>query len=187
MVLGDRIHRRQGRALGLGGANRREPLPVGGVQFPIVPAKLLERALLPLHQRPSGRAVHALAVDAHARGDDEPLDRMARQRLEQNRRAIAVYLRVVGDLVHALAHADQRRKMIDGVHALKRLPDRLRVTDIAVDDLHLGGEISGPLALASVHLRRVIVEHAHLVPFFEKFIGHVRTDEARAAGDQDPL
>src|SRR5437868_2216715 len=51
-------------------------------------------------------AVEALAVDAHARGDEQPADRPLGQRLQQDRGAAAVDVGVLGDLVHALADAD---------------------------------------------------------------------------------
>lgn len=87
--------------------------------------------------------VEPLAVDAHARCDDQPLYRPLDQCLEEDRRTEVVHTRVLGDLVHALAHTDPRREVKDRVDPAQRPADRLRITEVAALQLDLRIEVGG--------------------------------------------
>src|SRR5207237_2027646 len=100
--------------------------------------RLLAWPLDAVEDRSVGGPVEALAVDAHARGHDEPLDRAVEERLEEDGGAARVRVRVLGDLVHALTDADAGREVGDRVDALDRASDRVGVADVADEELDLG-------------------------------------------------
>jgi hypothetical protein len=75
----------------------------------------------------------------------------------------------------------------DRVDVLQRPVDRPPIPDVPLDQLHVGGEVLGPLAVLAMNLRHQGVQRAHPVPPREQLVGQVRADEARSPGDQYPL
>jgi hypothetical protein len=87
VVLGERVDRAEGGALvsGVGRGLSSEAVVVA--HLPVGTAELVERALHRGGSTLTGRAlVEPLAVEAHARGDDEPLDRARDERPRGARR-----------------------------------------------------------------------------------------------------
>jgi hypothetical protein len=58
------------------------------------------------------------------------------------------------------------------------------VGDVADDELRLFGKIGGTLAVASVDLRREIVEQADFIAGRQQRVGCMRSDESRTSSDQ---
>jgi hypothetical protein len=147
-----------------------ERAAVARSRFPLATLELRAVALDRLSHCPVGVAVEALAVDAHAGGDDQPAHRILQERLEQDPGANGVDRAVVGDLVHALADADARGEVDDGVDPVDRLGDGGRIADVAFDQLDLVVEVGGPLALR-MDLRVEPIECTHLVAFLQQTPG----------------
>jgi len=131
--------------------------------------------------------VPALAVDAHRRGDHEPLDLVAGQRLEEHARAVAVDRGVPSDLVHALPDADHRREVDDRVDADERVAQRERVAHVAHDQLDRVREVGRAMPPGPVDLRIERVEDPHPPPDAQELVREVGSDEAGAPGDQHLL
>lgn len=74
--------------------------------------------------------------------------------------------------------------MQDHVGPAQCLVDGERVGDVADHEFCIVGKVGGTLAVASVNLRREIIEKPDFVAGGEKGIGGVRADESRAPGDQ---
>ncbi len=99
LELRERVDRGELRLLRLG---RRRG---AGGRLPVAALELLARP----------RRAGALAVDAHARGDEELADGPLGERLAEHRRPELVGRGVLGRLVHALADADARGEVDDRV------------------------------------------------------------------------
>lgn len=84
--------------------------------------QLLERAFASFDEGALAGAIEPLAVNAHARRDDEPLDRLRGKTFEQNSRALRVVLLVVSDLVHAF---DQHPPLQRNGRRYQRHPTRV--------------------------------------------------------------
>ena len=69
---------------------------------------------------------------------------MLAERFPQNRRAEIVDAGVLGDLVHALADADQRDEVNHCVDAVERARERVGIADVADDQFNVGGQVIGP-------------------------------------------
>jgi hypothetical protein len=162
--------------------DRAQLLAVRAARVPLAALELLAR---PLGR--GDRLVRALAVDAHARGDDHLADRVLEQRLQQHAGACRVRRGVLGGLIHALADADPGAEVADGIDALERSAHDLAVTEVAGDQLDLVCEVGGALLLAAVHLLHEAVEGPHAVAGPHELVAQVRADEARSAGDQNRL
>ena len=156
----------------------REPVAAGlrrGVR-----AARLERMAL-VHRIGLGRAVDL------ARGDeDEPLDRRAPDRVEQDLGALDVRRHELGrPLLDRLLDVRLGGCVDDHVDALDELGDEGGVANVAVDEreplvAHHVGEV---LEIAGVRER---VERDHLVTGVRQQVAdHVRGDEAGTAGDED--
>ncbi|MGY3074175.1 hypothetical protein ACVWZZ_000546 [Bradyrhizobium sp. LM6.10] len=74
--------------------------------------------------------------------------------------------------------------MQDHVGAAQRVLDCGSVGDVADDELRLFGKIGGTLAVASVDLRREIVEQADFIAGRQQHVGRMRSDESGASSDQ---
>jgi hypothetical protein len=131
-------------------------------------------------------AVQALAIDAHRGGGDDAAHRMIDQPLEQDRGADIVGRGVALDFIHRLADADLGGEMDDAVDAVQRAGDCIAVADIGADEFGIGGEALGPLDVA-MDLRQQAVEHPHFIASPQQLGGHLATDKAGTAGDQDLL
>ena len=105
--------------------------------------------------------------------------------LQEFRRAERVHAHVAADLVHGLTDTDSRGEVKDNVDVSEYFADAIRVTDVADDQLDLGREIAGRPVI--VHLRRQVVEDAHVVPRGEQTVRKVRSNKAGAAGDEHTL
>ena len=75
--------------------------------------------------------VQSFAVHAHARSNDQLADRLFDKPLQQHRGTEIIDARVLGDLIHALANANQRDKVINGIHSCQRFIDDFRIANIA--------------------------------------------------------
>jgi hypothetical protein len=183
VVLRQRVDRREGRLLRLRSGDGGQLLAACAARLPLAALQLLACSLGGGH-----RLVGALAVDAHARRDDELPHRVLGQRGHQHGCAEGVRAGVLGLLVHALPHADARCEVDDRVDALERTADDLLVADVSGDQLDVGCEVLGPLRLGvAVHLVDEDVERADGVARAEQLVGDVRADEPGATGDEDPL
>src|SRR3954463_3380369 len=131
--------------------------------------------------------VHPLTVDAHARCDDEALDRTLRQRLEQNSRAEVIDRRIACYLVHALPNANGSGQVVYAIYAVKGPAYGVRVPHIAFHQLPLGVELRRPATFRAMHLRGQDVECANAMAVGKELVAEPGTDEAGAAGDQDGL
>ena len=98
--------------------------------------QLLECALTTFDQFAAPGAVESLAVDAHARRDNESLDRALCQRFEQHGGTLAVGARVVGNFVHALADAHNRGEMKHRVDVLECARHCLGIAHVAANEFH---------------------------------------------------
>jgi hypothetical protein len=107
------------------------------------------------------------------------------QLLEQGGRPDGVRVRVATELHHGLAVSDHSTEVIDDVDPLERARDRVRVSEIANDELCLLGQMAS--RAVGVRLRIEIVEDAHGIAASEERVHQVRTDESRAAGHQGAL
>ena len=156
----------------------REPVAAGLRRG--VGAARLERVAL-VHRVGLGRAVDL------ARGDeDEPLDRCAADRVEQDLRPFDVRRHELGrTFLDRLLDVRLRRCVDDHVDARDELGHESGVADVAVDERK---------ALVAHHVREVLevsrvgerVERDHLVAGVrQQMADHVRGDEAGAAGDEN--
>jgi hypothetical protein len=106
------------------------------------------------------------------------------ERLQQHGRSEVVGRGVLGDLVHALADADVRGEVIDGVDAVQRAADGRLVPDVAAYELDGRVEVPRTAGIGAVHLRGQVVERAHAMALAQEFVGQVRSDEPCAARDE---
>src|SRR5690606_29783840 len=121
----------------------------------------LPEAAIGARDEPSARRlVETLAVNAHARGDDETLDGTLDQRLQKNGGAEIVDGGVLGELVHALPDADHGGEVEHAVDAAKGLAHGVGISHVALDQLDLGIEVARPFRVGAVDLGRKIVESA---------------------------
>lgn len=132
------------------------------------------------------RTIKSFAVNAHARRDDQILDRLFDQRFQQNRRAEIIGSRVTRDFIHALPDADFGRQMKHRIDAAQRLSHRVAVADVAADEFHFVVKIFGTRAIV-VHLLRQRVESAHAVAARQQFVGEMRPQKPGAAHDKNLL
>jgi len=92
------------------------------------------------------------------------------------------------DALHELGLRDRagnrhdRRGVKDRVAPLDRPAHRQWVAHVALDEPDIGIAARQVRARA----RRQVVEHAHLVPARDECLDQMRSDEARAAGDENP-
>jgi hypothetical protein len=133
-----------------------------------------------------GVAVEAFAVDAHRGGGDDAADRLVDQFFEQNGGADIVDRGVALHCVHRLADPDFGGEVDHAAHALERLGDGVAVADVGADQLDIVGKILGPFAVP-VDLLDQAVEDAHLMAAALKFPSDGTSDEAGAAGDENPF
>src|SRR3954452_10336686 len=70
------------------------------------------------------------------------------------------------------------------VGAAQRMIDREGVGDVTDNELRVFGKVSGALAVASVDLRREIVEQADFIAGRQQRVGCMRPDESRTSSDQ---
>ena len=140
---------------------------------------------------PSAVAVEPLAIDAHAGGDDEPVEgpalRAFDHRFQKHRGAAPVDVGVVGDLVHALADPDPRGKMDHRVDIGQRPAHRPRRADIADDQLDAAVEIRRRPTLFPMDLRVETIERLDRMAVFQQQRGAVRANKAGPAGNQNRL
>jgi hypothetical protein len=94
---------------------------------------------------------------------------------------------VILDLIHALPHPDERREVIDGVHAIERQSHRGAVSHVPHDQLHVLVQIRRAAPLRAVDLGDQAIEDSNLVPRTKQLVCEVRADEAGATGDEDLL
>ena len=111
---------------------------------------------------------------------------MVDQLLEQHRRAVVVDRDVAVDRVHALADADLGGEVDDRVDPFQRLQDGGLVADVAGDELDLRSA-GRPGVFGPVDLLDQAVEHPHLMAALKQRTRHIAADEARPAGDENPL
>src|SRR5204863_812264 len=173
MIFGDRIDRRQCRAFGFGRLHGNQRFTIRGADLPIMGAQFLERALATFYRWAVAGAIEPLAVNAHARRDDEALDWLCGKAFQQNSRALRVVVRVVGNLVHALTNADGRRKMEYAIDPLQRAADCLAVPNVTANEFHFTREVRRPTSACAMHLRRKVVEHAYAVSGVEQFVRYM--------------
>ena len=188
VALRHRVDRGRAQRLLLVGRQRRQPVDE---RIEAVPVALLQRALAAQHRvdhLAAGRAVGALAVNRHRRGDDQlarPVPPVGED-LEQVRRAHRVGVHVLGDLVHGLADADLGRQVIDDLAAGQRVFPDLGIADVAAPGVDPGRHPRGPGRVGAVHLWHQRVEDADVVSPRNQRIDQMRPDEPRPARDQNP-
>ena len=131
-------------------------------------------------------AIRAFAVDTDGRGDEHLLHLVLAvdENVEQQRRASRVDVHVAIDLVHALADADRRAEMDDGLRGEHERLEHQPIPDVTFDVLRLRVGVAGPGA-GAMHLRLEVVEHGHAVVARDERIDEVRTDVPGAAGDEN--
>jgi hypothetical protein len=129
--------------------------------------QLLERAFASFDEGALAGAIEPLAVNAHARRDDEPLDRLRGKTFEQNSRALRVVLRVVSDLVHALTNTHHCSEMEDAINATQRAFYRLSIANITAYEFDFARKTRRPSGACAMHLRRKTIEHANGVAAIE--------------------
>src|SRR5205085_12191710 len=143
------------------------------------------------HEPPVGGAVHAFAVNAHAGGDDEalerPLLRARAERYEQEGRASPVDIGVVGHLVPALADPNPGREMEHVIDIDEGAAYRSWRTNIADHQLDAPIEIARRAPVAAMDLRVEIIERLHPIIVLKQQSGAVGRDEPRTASDQNRL
>ena len=85
-------------------------------------------------------------------------------------------------IVDRARHRAQRRLVEDALDARDRAPHVVRVAQVALDQLEPveAGQVLAPAG-------GEVVEDAHAVAAAHERLGHVRPDEARAAGDEIQL
>ena len=135
---------------------------------------------------PSGPGVAPLAVDGHGRGHDQLLHAAAlvHQRLQQVRGAQGVDGGVVGDLVHALAHAHGGGQVVDHVDVAEAAAHGVRVAHVAHDELRVVGHPGGLAPVGAVHLRIEVVQDAHPVAARQQRVHQVAAHEPRPSRHQ---
>ena len=89
---------------------------------------------------------------------------MLAERFPEDRGAEIIHAGVLGDLVHALADADQCNQVNHRVDAVQRASQRLRIANIADDQLYVGRQVIGPSSFLAMHLRDETIEHAYAMP-----------------------
>ena len=89
---------------------------------------------------------------------------------------------VVGDVEHVLSEPNHRRLVTHGIDPVNRPRDRAGIGNVALDQLGLGVEVIGPLAMGR---RQQAVEYPDGVAVLHERVDDVRADEAGAAGDQN--
>src|SRR5215204_4343314 len=105
-VFVQRIDRTERWLLGLGRGQRLEEASLVVLQLPFGLLQLSDGAFGRRNRNPVDRTAKAFTVDAHRRGDDDPLDGTLGERFQQYRGAELVSADVRGDVVHALANAN---------------------------------------------------------------------------------
>jgi hypothetical protein len=73
--------------------------------------------------------------------------------------------------------------MNDGIDAIERVINRLRVTDIALLQFNAGRRL--PAAIRAMHIGPERIDDANLVAPFQEPVNDVMADEAGAAGHED--
>jgi len=137
VVFRQRINRFDCRGFAFGGRHRFER-PSAPIEWVPLPPLQLQRAALGGFDKASiRRAVEALAINAHAGGDDEPVKRPALRAFDhhfkKHRGAAPVDVGVVGNLIHALADPDPRGKMDHRIDIRQGAAYRSWHADIAYD------------------------------------------------------
>jgi hypothetical protein len=111
---------------------------------------------------------------------------MTAARIVRVRRSV-IQARVVADFIHALPGADGGGEMKNRIDAREGAANGLRITHVADDQLDIVCEIFGPSRRFAVHLRREVVERAHVISAAQQLVREMRSNESCAAGDQNPF
>src|SRR5882757_9999174 len=90
------------------------------------------------------------------------------------------------DLVHALPDTDGSREVIHMRHTVQRLVHGVPIADVAALTLHLAMQMRRETTVIAMNLRLEHIQDAYPVACFHQRICKVRTDEAGAAGDENP-
>ena len=87
---------------------------------------------------------------------------------------------VVAHVEEVGAQADHPGLVADVLHSVEDVPDGVRITHVALDEVDLVRQVGGGLGM-----RGERVEHAYGPAFGEQRVDDVRADEACASGDED--
>src|SRR5262249_6786091 len=155
----------------LGRRHGVELLAVRSAYLPDAALQLSKRTALRLYERTARAPIEALAIDAHAGGDDEAPDGLLSERLKEHRGADAVHGNVLLEAVHALSDADGGGEVDHRIDAFESAPEGVAVADITDDELDGWVEVGGAAPLLSVHLRDEAVIGADAVPCVEQLVG----------------
>lgn len=185
VVFGKSIHGGEVRGLALGGGNRGERIAAMIAKVPVAGFQLGEGAIETGDDPAIDIAVKALAVDTHARSDDEAFDRVIDERFEEDGGALVVRLGISGDLIHALADPDAGGEMIDRVDAIEGAIDGIAIAEIPDHQFDVGGEVVGAFEVFAVDLGKEGIEGNDVVAVLQEFVGDVGANEAGAAGEEN--
>src|SRR5437763_4578012 len=120
---------------------------------------------------PVGSTVQAFAIDTHAGGDNQGLDRALHQGLEEDSRAERIHPPVLANFIHALPDTDSGGQVKHRIHTTERSAYCVAMAHVTTDQLNVWMQVIRTLTPAAVDLRGEHIQHAYLVVVRQQFIG----------------